>query len=102
MNVLDQCLGVRLLVAVTSGALCIGGEGSLVVKAVEVTAGIFEVLDPSFRLGNHHVAVKGSSTVGAGRLLDVGSNLGDDGGAKGDVGDEMAIPGDSPSVSTRR
>lgn len=98
MNVPDQRLGVRFLVAVAGRALCIRGEGGLVVEAVEVTAGIFEVLDPSFRFGNHHVAVEGASAVGGGGLLDMGPDLGDDWGAKGDVGDEMAIPGDFPSV----
>lgn len=99
MDILDQRLGVRLLVAVAGGALCICGEGSLVMEAVQVTAGILKVLDPSFRLGNHHVAVEGASTVGGGGLLDVGSDLGYDGGPEGDVGDEVTIPKDKPSVS---
>lgn len=94
MNVPNQRLGVGLLVAMAGRALCVRGEGSLIVEAIEVTTGIFEVFDPSFWLGNHHVAVEGASAVGGGGFLDVGPDLGYDWRAKGDVGDEMAIPGD--------
>lgn len=92
MDVLDQGLGVGLSVALCGWGLCIGGKGSLVVETVQVTAGILEILDPAFWLGNHHVAVEGASAVGGGGLLDVGTDLCDDGGAKGDVGDKVAVP----------
>lgn len=98
VNVPNQRLGVGLLVAMAGRALCVRGEGSLIVEAIEVTAGIFEVLDPAFWLGNHHVAVEGASAVGGGGFLNVGPDLGHDWGAKGDIGDEMAIPGYFPSA----
>lgn len=43
-------------------------------------------------LGNHHVTVKGASSMRLARWFDVFSNLGDDGSSKGDVGDKVAIP----------
>lgn len=43
-------------------------------------------------LGDHHVAVKGALAVALGWLVDVGADLGDDGRAEGEVGNEVAVP----------
>jgi hypothetical protein len=42
-------------------------------------------------LGDHHVAVEGALSVGFSGPVDVGTNLGDDGRAKGDVWHEVAV-----------
>lgn len=93
MDIPNQVLGVRLLVALARGRVGVGGEGSLVVEAVQIAAGVLELFDPTFRLGNHHVAVKGAASMRGGGLLDVRADLGDDGGTEGDVGNEVAVPG---------
>lgn len=46
MDISDQRLGVGLVVGLVLGALGVAGEGGLVVEAVEVAAGLFELLDP--------------------------------------------------------
>lgn len=93
MDILDERLGVCLSVACCRGRLCVCGKGSFVVEAVQVAASILKVLDPAFWLGDHHVAVKGASAVGGGGLLDVRADFSNDGGAKGDIGHKVAIPG---------
>lgn len=45
-----------------------------------------------FYLCNHHVAVKGASAMVLGGLVNVRSDLCNDGRSEGDVGHEMAIP----------
>lgn len=92
VDVPDQLLGARLAVRRLLGALGGAGEGGLVVEAVQVAAGGLELLYPLLGLGDHHVAVKGAAAVGLGRLVDVFPDLGDDGGTKGDVGYEVAVP----------
>lgn len=52
---------------------------------------IHQVQDPVY-LCNHHVAVKCASAESFGGLVDVASDLGDDGRSKGDVGDKVAVP----------
>lgn len=42
-------------------------------------------------LGDHHVAVEGALSVGFGGPVDVRTDLGDDWGAEGDVGHEVAV-----------
>jgi hypothetical protein len=42
-------------------------------------------------LCNHHVTVKGTLSVGARGTLNVGADLGDNGGTKGHVGHEVAV-----------
>lgn len=92
VDVLDQLLGVGLLVARALGALGVAREGGLVVEAVEVAAGALELLDPLLGLGDHHVAVKGAPAVALGRLVDVLSDLGHDRRAKGEVRHKVAVP----------
>lgn len=51
MDVLDELFGVGLLVAGSFGRLGSGGvDGGLVVEAVQVAAGLLEILDPFLRL----------------------------------------------------
>lgn len=110
MDVLDQGLGVGLLVGLIFGVLGVARKGSLVVEAVEIASGLFELLDPflglrillSVRilcisseihyLGDHHVTIKGSASVTLGRLLDVSSNLGDDWWTESNVGNKVTVP----------
>lgn len=42
-------------------------------------------------LGDHHVAIESASAVGCARALNVGTDLGHNGGAKGHVGDKVAV-----------
>ena len=42
-------------------------------------------------LCDHHMAVESSFVSRPGRFLDMGSDLGDDGGTEGHVGDEVTI-----------
>lgn len=60
-------------------------------EAVEVAAGFSEVAHPPLGFCDHHVAVKGAPAMGGGGALDVRADLGDDRGAKGHVGDEVAV-----------
>lgn len=46
VDVLDQGLGVGLLVGLVFGVLGVAREGGLVVEAVEIAAGLLELLDP--------------------------------------------------------
>lgn len=50
VDISDQLLGVGLLIGRLLGRLCGRGKGSLVMEAVEVTAGVLEFLDPFLRL----------------------------------------------------
>ena len=92
VDVADELLWAGLCVRVALGALGCRGEGGLVVEAVEVAAGLLELLDPLLWLGDHHVAVEGAAAVLGARGLDVLADLGHDGRAEGDVGHEMAVP----------
>lgn len=83
-------------------------------EAVQVAAGFLEILGPFLRLlepvsliclirsrpivpcpgsylGDHHVAVEGALSIGLGWPLNVRADLGDDGSAKGDVRNEVAV-----------
>lgn len=117
VDIADEVAGVRLRVGGVGGGLGgLGGarEGRLVVETVQVAAGLLELLDPLLglfvffplgsagcggkkknpptHLGDHHVAVKGAAAVPGGGLIDVFPDLGDDGGAEGDVRYEVAVP----------
>jgi hypothetical protein len=61
------------------------------VKAVQIAPSLDKLLDPLLGLGNHHVAVKRASSVPGRWPVDVRADLGDDGSAKCDVGDEVAV-----------
>lgn len=50
MDISDQLLGVGLLIGRLFGRLCSRGKGGLVVEAVQVAAGVLELLDPFLRL----------------------------------------------------
>lgn len=121
VDVLDELFRAGLLVAGGFGRLGVGGiDGSLVVEAVQVAAGLLELLDPFFGywspsvdvyllvfpssspssrnqhlsnpyLGDHHVAVEGAFSIGFSGPVDVRADLGDDRGAKGDVGHKVAV-----------
>lgn len=123
MNISNQLLGAGLLVARLFGALGGAGEGSLVVEAIEVAAGLLELLNPflgletryqllclshisasgAVYLGNHHMTIKCASSARLLGLIDMASDLGDNGGAKGDVGNKVTVPctGVSTTMSTR-
>lgn len=60
-------------------------------KAVQIAPSLDKLLDPLLGLGNHHVAVKRASSVPGRWPVDVRADLGDDGSAKCDVGDEVAV-----------
>lgn len=77
-------------------------------EAVEVAAGGFELFDPAMRLRgvslgcwigcderaylcDHHVTVEGPSPAFLVRPGAVRADVGDDGGADGHVGDEVAV-----------
>lgn len=92
MDISDQLLGVRLQLAFPRRRLGGSGKGGLVVEAVEVATGVLEIFDPSFRLCDHHVAIKSAPSVRGGWFLDMGANLGYDRGTEGDVGNEVAVP----------
>lgn len=53
MNISNKCLGVGLFIGLFLGVLGSAGEGSLVVEAVEVAAGLLELLDPFLGLYPH-------------------------------------------------
>jgi len=121
VDVLDELFRAGLLVAGGFGRLGVGGvDGSFVVEAVQVAAGLLELLDPFLRLlepvsrclpfvspsssssyrnrllsspylGDHHVAVEGAFSVGFSGPVDVRADLGDNGSAKGDVGHKVAV-----------
>lgn len=114
MDVLDEVLGTRLLVRGSRG-LFGGGriDGGFVVKAVEVTASILELLDPFLGLlafvsmifldecrkmgsdwtdlSDHHVAVEGTLAKGLGGSVDVRTDHCDNGSAKGHVGYKVTV-----------
>lgn len=50
VDISDQLLGIGLLIGRYFGRLCGRGKGSLVVEAVQVAAGVLELLDPFLRL----------------------------------------------------
>jgi len=120
VNVSDQLFGASIKLRHALGAL--GGRRGcgLVVEAVQIAAGVLELLDPLLGLvrgkaksagdhwrrcwsgrylSDHHVAVERPLAVALGRPVDVGSDLGDDRGAKREVGHKVPIP--VPAVSMR-
>jgi len=81
-------------------------------KAIQVTSSLLELLDPFFRLqdivfrkhgyrrtslcdcvylGNHHMAIKGAAAIRSFGLLNMLTNLGDHGRAKGQVRHKVAV-----------
>lgn len=102
VDIPDQLLGAGALLRRLLGALGGAGEGRLVVEAVQVAAGLLELLDPFLGLGDHHVAVKGAAPVVLSRLVNVAADLGHHGGTKGDVGHKVAVPVPQEPVSANR
>lgn len=92
-----------------------GSDGGFVVKTIQIAACLLKVLYPLLRLvvrdssaacpaaeigsgmqrerylGDHHMAIESALAARCTRPLDMGPNFGDDGSAKGHVGDKVAI-----------
>lgn len=60
-------------------------------EAVKIASGGLELLDPFMGLHYHHVAVKSTLPKGLGWAVHMGPDLGDHRGAKGHVGDKVAV-----------
>lgn len=110
MDVSDEGLGVGLLIGLMLGTLGVARKGGFVVEAVKVATRILELLDPFFGLCfqrqllstnfnsrsqylcNHHVAVECSAATVLCGLIDVLSNLGNNGGTESNVGNKVTVP----------